>query len=62
MPTPRRRPPRDGAPVAAPLQWKELDSRQLKPDMYNIRNFFDRLDKISDPWKDLNRHVQTLPR
>src|SRR6266850_1381929 len=35
--------PRDGAPVAAPLHWNELDSRGLEPDLYNIRNIFDRL-------------------
>jgi bifunctional non-homologous end joining protein LigD len=53
--------PRDGAPVAAPLDWKELDSRQLRPDLYNIRNIFDRLDKIGDPWKDLKKHAQGVP-
>jgi bifunctional non-homologous end joining protein LigD len=54
--------PRDGAPVAAPLQWNELDSRRLKPDLYNIRNVFDRLDKVGDPWNDLKGHAQALPR
>jgi len=53
--------PRDGAPVAAPLHWNELDSRGLEPDLYNIRNIFDRLDKIGDPWRDLKRHAQGLP-
>ena len=54
--------PRDRAPVAAPLEWKELDSHRLKPDLYNIRNIFDRLDQIGDPWKDLKQHAQGLPR
>lgn len=54
--------PRDSAPVAVPLEWIELDSHQLRPDLYNIRNIFDRLDKTGDPWKDLNRHAQRLPR
>jgi bifunctional non-homologous end joining protein LigD len=54
--------PRDGAPVAAPLHWNELDNRRLKPDQYNIRNIFDRLKKIDDPWKDVMRHAQNLPR
>jgi bifunctional non-homologous end joining protein LigD len=54
--------PRDGAPVSAPLRWNELDSRRLKPDLYNIRSVFDRLKNIGDPWKDLTRHQQTLPR
>jgi bifunctional non-homologous end joining protein LigD len=54
--------PRDGAPVAAPLEWNELDNGRLKPDLYNIRNVFDRLDKFGDPWKDLKRSSQSLPR
>lgn len=54
--------PRDSAPVAAPLEWKELDNHQLKPDLYNIRNIFDRLDTIGDLWKNLNQHAQGLPR
>jgi bifunctional non-homologous end joining protein LigD len=54
--------PRQGAPVATPVDWSELDGRRLKPDLYNIRNVFDRLDKIGDPWKDLKRHAQALPR
>ena len=54
--------PRDGAPVAAPLEWNELDNGRLKPDLFNIRNVFDRLDKFGDPWKDLKRSAQSLPR
>jgi bifunctional non-homologous end joining protein LigD len=54
--------PRDGAPVAAPLRWNELDSRRLQPDLYNMRSIFDRLKDMGDPWKDLMRHPQTLPR
>jgi bifunctional non-homologous end joining protein LigD len=54
--------PRDGAPVATPLSWDELDSRRLKPDLYNTRNIFDRLKKMDDQWKDVMRHPQTLPR
>jgi bifunctional non-homologous end joining protein LigD len=54
--------PRDGAPVAAPLSWDELNSRRLKPDLYNIRSIFDRLKNMDDPWKDVTRHPQTLPR
>jgi bifunctional non-homologous end joining protein LigD len=53
--------PRDGTPVAAPVYWNELD-RELKPDLYNIRNISDRLKNMSDPWKDVMRHPQILPR
>jgi len=53
--------PRDGAPVATPLNWNELDSRSLTPDRFNIRNIFDRLEKIRDPWKDLKKYSQRIP-
>jgi bifunctional non-homologous end joining protein LigD len=52
---------RDGAPVAAPLDWNELDSPRLKPDQFNIRNIFDRLRRSGDHWKDLRQHAQNLP-
>jgi bifunctional non-homologous end joining protein LigD len=54
--------PRDTAPVAAPLDWSELDDRRLRPDLYNIHNIFDRLEEGGDPWKDVGRHAQALPR
>jgi bifunctional non-homologous end joining protein LigD len=52
---------RDGAPVAAPLNWSELDSPRLRSDQFNIRNIFDRLARMGDPWKDLKQHAQKLP-
>jgi len=52
---------RDGAPVAAPLTWDELDDPKLKPDQFNIRNIFDRLRSAGDPWKDLDKRPQKLP-
>jgi len=53
--------PRDTAPIAAPLQWEELDDPGLKPDGYNIRNIFARLERTGDPWKDLANFAQALP-
>jgi bifunctional non-homologous end joining protein LigD len=54
--------PRPGAPVAVPLEWKELDDPRFKPDRYTIHTIFDRLRRTGDPWKDLGRHTQALPR
>ncbi|HEY1337409.1 MAG TPA: non-homologous end-joining DNA ligase [Bryobacteraceae bacterium] len=42
---------RDGAPVAAPIEWKELDRPGLRPDQFNIRNIFERLESVGDLWK-----------
>jgi bifunctional non-homologous end joining protein LigD len=44
--------PRRGAPVSVPLDWSELWSAELRPDGVTIRNVFDRLEKVGDPWAD----------
>jgi bifunctional non-homologous end joining protein LigD len=46
---------RSGAPISAPLQWSELNSKALRPDGVTIRNIFKRLEKIGDPWVDFNK-------
>jgi bifunctional non-homologous end joining protein LigD len=51
---------RPGAPVAAPLEWKELEDPRLRPDRYTIRNIFERLQRKGDIWKDVNRHARGL--
>jgi bifunctional non-homologous end joining protein LigD len=43
---------RHGAPVSVPLDWNELRRRDLRPDGVTIRNVFDRLEKVGDPWID----------
>ena len=53
--------PRPGAPVAAPLDWRELEDSRLTSDRYTIHNIFDRLSKRGDIWKDVARHAQALP-
>lgn len=54
--------PRPGAPVAAPLEWKELDDPQLRSDRFTIHTIFDRLRRKSDLWKDVGRQARPLPR
>ncbi len=53
--------PRPGAPVAAPLEWRELEDPRLTADRYTIHNIFDRLRRQGDVWKDLTRRAQELP-
>jgi bifunctional non-homologous end joining protein LigD len=53
---------RDGAPVATPLYWDELDNPGIAPDQFNIRNIFDRLKKMRDPWKDVQQHSAEADR
>ncbi|HER34762.1 MAG: non-homologous end-joining DNA ligase [Halothiobacillaceae bacterium] len=41
---------RPGAPVAAPLDWGELDKGDLRADGYTLANIFRRLGQKGDPW------------
>jgi bifunctional non-homologous end joining protein LigD len=50
---------RSGAPVSVPLDWDELKNT-TRPDAFTIRNVFDRLNRIEDPWKDFGRRGTSL--
>jgi bifunctional non-homologous end joining protein LigD len=50
--------PKDGAPVAVPLDWHELDS--VAPDAFNVRTIRDRLARVADPWAGFARHARVL--
>lgn len=50
---------KDGAPVAAPLRWEEMEDPRLGPQSFNIRNIWSRLE--DDPWKDIDRHAGAVP-
>lgn len=52
---------REGAPVATPLDWEELNRGDLQPDRYTIRSIFKRLSKKEDPWKGIDNHAAELP-
>ena len=51
---------RRGAPVAAPLQWDELDDPDLRPDGWTIATMPARLAGRGDPWADMARHARAL--
>jgi len=51
---------RPGAPVAAPLDWEELDRGELTARRYTLRNLFRRLGQKDDPWRDMDRHARSL--
>ena len=53
---------RDGAPVAAPVDWTELNDPKLRPDQFNIRNIFDRIRRRESPWKDWDQKPRRLPK
>ncbi len=43
---------RRNAPVSVPVDWHELDKKDIRPDGVTIQNVFARLDGIEDPWKN----------
>jgi bifunctional non-homologous end joining protein LigD len=51
---------KDGAPVAAPLFWEELENPEITAQRYNIRNILKRIKKTGDPWKDMGITSQSL--
>jgi bifunctional non-homologous end joining protein LigD len=50
----------EGAPVATPLSWDELDRSDLHPRRYGIGNLFRRMARKDDPWKGMGRHGRSL--
>lgn len=54
--------PIEEAPVATPLEWQELNDKDLGPQSYNIRNILKRLSQKDDPWKDMMRHARSLDK
>ena len=49
--------PKEGAPVAVPLAWDELDA--ATPDQFNVRTIPDRLEQ-GDPWDGFARRARSL--
>jgi bifunctional non-homologous end joining protein LigD len=53
---------RDGAPVATPLAWSELDDDALTARSFTIRDVPERLARHGDPWADIAAHATGLSR
>lgn len=51
---------RPGAPIATPLEWKEVDDPRLASDRYRLGNIFRRLGRKKDPWRSIKRHAARL--
>jgi bifunctional non-homologous end joining protein LigD len=50
---------REGAPVAAPVDWDEVGGN-LSPTQYTIKNIQRRLSQKNDPWSGIMRHARSL--
>jgi len=53
---------RKRAPVATPLDWDEIGSKDLTPQSYTLANIFRRLGNKEDPWKDFHKHANSLEK
>lgn len=54
--------PLPGAPVAAPLDWDEVEDSALTPRAVTIRTVFRRLGQKDDPWKTMARRRRSLKK
>jgi bifunctional non-homologous end joining protein LigD len=52
--------PRPQAPVATPLEWRELSDSRLKPDRFTVSNVFRRLASKGDPWNGMSKRAGRL--
>jgi bifunctional non-homologous end joining protein LigD len=50
--------PKEGAPVAVPLRWDELET--VVPDQWNVRTIASRLADEPKPWRNVGPHMRTL--
>jgi bifunctional non-homologous end joining protein LigD len=49
--------PRAGAPVSAPIEWRDVDDPALRADGITLRDVRARLDAHGDPWSTLRARV-----
>jgi bifunctional non-homologous end joining protein LigD len=53
---------RPGAPVSAPCTWEELESGNVGPQTFKLRNMAVRIEQVDDLWKDMRRRRRSLQR
>jgi bifunctional non-homologous end joining protein LigD len=51
-----------GAPVSAPCSWEEVESGDVGPRAFTLRNMTKRLDDVGDVWSDLRKRGRSLRR
>ena len=49
-----------GAPVATPLDWNELERKDMSSQRYTLANLRRRLGQKADPWSAIDRHAANL--
>ena len=51
---------KDGAPVAMPITWAELENPKVHARSWTIRDACTRMDSIEDPWKGFAKSARSL--
>jgi len=54
--------PKEKAPVAMPIPWKEVQDAKLSSQRYTIANVMPTLKKRGDVWKDMMQYTSTLTK
>jgi bifunctional non-homologous end joining protein LigD len=52
--------PKAGAPVSAPCTWDEIESGNVAPRSFTLRNMAARIEEVGDLWQDLLETRQSL--
>lgn len=52
---------KEGAPIATPLNWSEV-SKLTSSQEYTIKNIFQRISRVGDVWKDIEKRSCTLSK
>jgi bifunctional non-homologous end joining protein LigD len=52
----------DGAPVATPLAWEELEDPELHPRRWTLATVPERLERDGDPWEGIASAAHPLPK
>ena len=50
----------EGAPVATPLRWDELNDGNLDAQRYTMKNLFRRLGQIKNPWSAMDHRASDI--
>ena len=51
-----------GAPVSAPCSWEEVESGEIGPQSFTVRNMEQRLADVGDLWADLLKRKRSLTK
>lgn len=52
--------PYEGAPVAMPVTWQELEKKGMISQKYTIKNAMKRINKAGDLWHGMHKHAVSL--